>query len=658
VGLVPPGIGADNLGSMAETSTGASHPTPPTSTPASTVDELVAVLPGVVWEADGTDYRMTYVSPAARDVLGHDPAEWLSSPSFWERHLHPDDRDAAIATVEAALRRPGSVTVGYRFQAADGTYRHVRDIIRVIDHDDGHRHLVGFMLDVSDEAASDEERRMLAAIVRSAADAAFVNDLDGRYLSWNDAAERLYGWSRDEVLGRTAYELLPGDEHRNVRAWIARVAAGETVGPVDATHRGRDGRTLTLSVVAAPVRDEQGRVTALATIARDVSAERRLATERRELEGRLAQAQKLEAVGRLAGGIAHDFNNLLTAIAGYAASVATGLEGGALAEQEQILRAAERATGLTTRLLAYARPGPRTPRAVAIDDVLRDGAGLLRRLVPERIELALDLGSRSRVMADPLDIDQAVMLLVIRAADAIDGAGRVAVSTRQVDEAGTPIVRLAVVGTGVGPDEATRAQPLPPPGALSTAADPDIGLATVDAIATRLGGRVDGTGAGPGTAIELRLPVVPAEPAPLAAAAVPVMGGRESVLIVDDAPMVGLLAANLLERAGYTVRIETSPHDALAHGVDGVDVVVSDVVMPGMSGPEMMSRFGRALPVVYVSGYTDEHMPPDLELGERAAFLGKPFSRDQLLATVRRVLDGRGDSRPAGIADPLPSSPS
>ena len=603
----------------------------------------MATLPGIVWEADGTTYEMLYVSARAMDILGHDPARWVSERNFWEQHLHPNDRPAAVQAVARAVLELSSTTVEYRFQAADGTYREFRDVLRVVDHADGHRHLVGFMVDVTDEASAARQRRLLATIVESAADACYANELDGTILAWNEAAARVYGWGADEVLGRTTYELIDPGQHQYVREWLERVGRGETVGPVDSEQLGRDGRRLTLSVTAAPVRDDAGRVVAVATIARDVAAERRLAAERLALETRLAQAEKLEAIGRMAGGIAHDFNNMLTAILGYAALVATGLEGDALESQRQVLHAAERASDLTRRLLAFARPALVDARPVDVDRALREAFPMVQRLVPERIALALETGAGAFVLIDPVELEQVLLNLVVNAADAIADTGEVTVATSCVGDpaSGVASVRLRVADTGSGMDAAVRGRIFDP--FFSTKGFGDgtgLGLTTVRTIVARAGGTIElDTRPGRGTTFDVLLPAVePSAEAEEAAAPVPAAGtGR--ILVVDDSEVVGSLAARVLADAGYEVRIETRPSEVLAVGAAGIDLVVTDIVMPGMSGPQMVDRLGGGLPVVFMSGYAGDHLAAELRIGPGRLFVPKPFTAAELLAAVASALE-------------------
>jgi PAS domain S-box-containing protein len=739
---------------------------PGPSSPVTSADELVATLPGIVWEADGTTYQMLYVSPRALDILGHDPARWTREPDFWEQHMHPEDRPAAMEAVALAIAELSTTAVAYRFRAADGTYRDFRDVLRVIDHLDGHRHIVGFMVDVSDEAAAERQRRLLAAavevaresvalfrrdgvveyvnpaverstgrtaieligsrslripgddasadrrsaqaladgvpwasdivvtdrngrvhteeasvapvrdhmdrvthwvrvsrdvtaeraerqaqarlatIVESAADACYANELDGMIVAWNEAAARIYGWTAEEALGSTMYDLVDVARHPFVREWLERVGRGETMGPIDSEQLGRDGRRLTLSVTAAPVYDDAGRVVAVATIARDVAAERRLAAERLGLEARLAQAQKLEAIGRMAGSIAHDFNNMLTAILGYATLVADGLEGDALESQRQVLHAAERASDLTRRLLVFSRPTSVDARPIDADRVLGEAVQMVKRLVPERIALSFEAGADAFVLVDPVELEQLLLNLVINAVDAIADTGEICAATSRVSDPGAghaACVRLRVVDTGCGMDAVVRDRIFDP--FFSTKGFGDgtgLGLATVQSIVTRAGGTIElDTRPGRGTTFDIFLPIVEPPTRLDEVAPVELRRGTGRLLVVDDSEVVGALAARILANAGYAVRLETHQSRVLAAGAAGIDLVVTDIVMPGMSGPQMIDQLDKALPVVFVSGYAGDHLPAELRLGTGRSFVPKPFSAAQLLAAVALALETR-----------------
>jgi signal transduction histidine kinase/CheY-like chemotaxis protein len=405
---------------------------------------------------------------------------------------------------------------------------------------------------------------------------------------------------------------------------------------------------VSLSVIAAPVRDRSDRITGIATIGRDVTAERRLAAERHQLENELLQAQKLEAVGRLAGGIAHDFNNMLTAITGYAGLLASSLDEPQLSDLRQVQHAAERAADLTRRLMAFSRPKLLDPRPVDVDAVLGDAYGMVRRLVPERIDLAVDAGAGCWVLADPVEIEQVLLNLVVNAVDAIHGTGEIRVQTRHEARAHPhrpsdtwDVLVLTVSDTGSGMDDDTRARIFEPFFTTKdVGAGTGLGLATVHAIVRRSGGSIDvRTEPGKGTSFVIEIPVVAPLPTAEPVALPPPGRGSEHVLVLDDSVVVRLLAARMLEMAGYRVSVAASPEEVLEGGVEGLDAIVTDVVMPGMSGPELVTMLDVPIPVVFMSGYTAEHDPVTMSLAPRRTFIRKPFTQLDLLAAVRSVLD-------------------
>ncbi len=272
--------------------------------------ELVEGIDAVVWEAETEPFRFTFVSDHARALLGHPTEQWLADPGFWESLIHPEDRDWVVALCRRAPGDDGRA-FEYRLRAADGGTVWVRDTVRVSSGPGGTVQLRGVMVDVTARRRSDDEVRRLAAIVEATDHAVISEALDGTILSWNPGAERTFGWREAEVLGRTVFDLLPPEMHAEERELLARVAAGEPVPPFETERVDRSGRRVAVSVTVSPIRDASGAVACVATISRDV-------TEERRLQEQLRQAQKMEAVGRLAGGVAHDFNNLLTAIRGNA----------------------------------------------------------------------------------------------------------------------------------------------------------------------------------------------------------------------------------------------------------------------------------------------------------------------------------------------------
>ncbi|MBV9110945.1 MAG: PAS domain-containing protein, partial [Gemmatimonadetes bacterium] len=333
---------------------------------------LVEGLDAIVWEAEGDPLRFTFVSEHARALLGWPVEAWLSRPGFWEDLIHPEDRDWVTRLCAAATREERDHAFEYRVRAADGRTVWLRDVVRVARGADGGVHLRGVMVDATARRRREDEVRRLAAVVSAMDDAVICKAFDGTILSWNAAAERMYGWTEGEVVARSVFDLLPADAHGEERAILARVAAGERISGREMERLSRDGRRILVSLTYSPVHDAAGRVQCAAAVARDV-------TDERKLQAQLRQAQKMEAVGRLAGGVAHDFNNLLTAVKGNAGLLLADLPAASpwREEVEEIDRAAQRASDLTRQLLAFSRRQVLQPRVVDLNAVIADTRRML-----------------------------------------------------------------------------------------------------------------------------------------------------------------------------------------------------------------------------------------------------------------------------------------
>ncbi|HEX6070625.1 MAG TPA: ATP-binding protein [Longimicrobiaceae bacterium] len=528
------------------------------------------------------------------------------------------------------------------------------------------------------EEALDRVREQQEALLHSIPDPAWLKDSDRRFLAVNEATVRLLNadvsiradalpLTRESLIGRRLTDLLEPAAAERVAFHDAVVLTEgqtlrqETVG----THR--DGATRWLETVTMPARDRHGAIVGLVGVARDV-------TERKQLEARLFQSQKMEAVGRLAGGIAHDFNNVLTAIRGHAEFLLMDLPADTEARQdaEGIGQAVDRAAGLTRQLLAFSRKQLLQPRVIELNEVVTEMERMLRRLIGEDIELlnhpGPDLG---RVRADPGQIEQVILNLAVNARDAMPDGGTLLIETQNVelDSAygrGHPqvapgsYVLLAISDTGCGMDEATQAQIFEP---FFTTKEvgrgTGLGLATAYGIVQQSGGTIwVYSEVGKGTSFKIYLPRVDApQEAKTVVPARPAEGGAETLLLVEDDPAVRALAMRLLERAGYTVIEASDGAEALriaaAHaGV--IDLLLTDAVMPRLGGRELAERLLDRRPgmaVLCMSGYTDDAVLRHGIINEGAAFLEKPFTPEGLLRKVRAVLDG---AEPVPLPLPVP----
>ena len=504
------------------------------------------------------------------------------------------------------------------------------------------------------ERALREANEHLAAVIQSSPLAIYTLDPTSTVLTWNRAAEALYGWRAAEVIGRPLPTIADDpDDHGRLRD---RVLRGEALRGVEVTRRRKDGTLVNISLSVAPLHDAAGQVTGMLSLAADV-------TEMRQLEVQYRQAQKMEAVGRLAGGIAHDFNNLLTAIIGTTALVLEdrGLESRARLDIQEIEKAAKRAAGLTRQLLIFSRQQVLEPRALDLNALVGDLEKMLHRLIGEDIELrtkpAALLGA---VRADPGQMEQAIVNLVVNARDAMPKGGRLTIETADVELDRSyvaahvptrpgPYVLLAISDTGVGMDGATKARLFEP---FFTTKDPGrgtgLGLATVYGIVKQSGGYIWAySELGHGTTFKIYLPRVAQTPeAPESTTSPPTPArGSETLLVVEDQEEVRKLTKRVLEAQGYTVLAAGNGFEALEmverHPTQ-IHLMITDVVMPGMNGRELAQRACARrsdLKVLYVSGYTGEAVLQHRLLEPGVAFLQKPFTPDVLARKTREVLD-------------------
>jgi PAS domain S-box-containing protein len=546
----------------------------------------------------------------------------------------------------------------YRIATRDGEEKWISDAsVEIVDEEGTPMGSIGILQDVTERRNIERELERLAAILEATTDAVGMADPRGRMLYLNRAGRTLLGIGEHEVLSdaRTRDFYAPSVvEH--VLGEGVETAIREGVWTAETLLRSRDGREIPVSQVVIAHKRPDGSVAFFSTIARDVS-------ERKELEAQLRQAQKLEAVGRLAGGVAHDFNNLLTAIGGYSMLLLERLEhGNPLREQvEEIAKAGQLGAALTQQLLVFSRRQVLSPRVLDLNAVVIDVQTLLRRLIREDIELVTRLAQEPlRVSADPGQLSQVLVNLVVNAEDAMSAGGRLAIETACADldeeyvrghvvaRAG-PYARLTVTDTGAGMDEETRSQMFEPffttkPRGKGTG----LGLATVFGIVEQSGGHIFVySEPGQGTSVKVYLPRVDDVALPTGTAAdEDALAGTEVVLLVEDEPAVRSFARDVLRTRGYTVVEAADGEEALKLVADWegpLDVLVTDLVMPGMSGRELAERVSENFPelrVLFISGYTEDAIFRFGALAPGQAFLQKPFTPRILAREVRGVLDG------------------
>ena len=471
-----------------------------------------------------------------------------------------------------------------------------------------------------------------------------------RFVEVNDAAIEHYGYSREEFRGMRITDLHPSQEVPLVEEAVATPKDGiRRFGTW--VHRTKDGRLINVDVAAHDLefRGRRGRL----VVAHDI-------TQQQELQVQLQQSQKMDAIGRLAGGVAHDFNNLLGVIIGYGERLLRRLPSPDRREINEVLKAAEHAASLTRQLLAFSRRQVLKPRVLDLNAVVGEMDGMLRRIIGEDIDLVTVLqDGLGQVKADPGQIQQVVMNLAVNARDAMPKGGRLTIETgnAELDESYTSAhlavrpgrhVMLAVTDSGMGMDAATQARIFEPFFTTKEAGKgTGLGLSTVFGIVKQSEGNV-WVYSEPqrGTTFKIYLPrvdeVVEEQPAQEAETAA---GGSETILLVEDSDSLRELGREILEEHGYKV-IEASSGaaalEALARHTGSLDLILTDLVMSGMSGRELADQVTRLRPgtkVIFMSGYTDDALGHHGVLETGTAFVEKPFTIDGLLRKVRDVLD-------------------
>jgi PAS domain S-box-containing protein len=562
--------------------------------------------------------------------------------------LHRHDRAArASAMFATALIVFGSIAAILMVGIASGMVG--RDLRRRVETEEELREARDRL-----EERVRERTAELEAVIETSPLAISAIDPRGNIVMWNRAAEKTFGYTRDEMVGKP-YRPADAEDQRRYSEAMAQVNAGVPVVGYEIRGRRKDGTLLDVSIYSAPMRGANGQKLGVLAVIADL-------TEQKRLQDRLRQSQKMEAVGKLAGGIAHDFNNLLTAITGYTDLLYLRLPGDiGKRELSEIRKASDRAASLTRQLLAFSRQQVLQPKIINVNDVVGNLSAMLTRLIGEDIELIASLGERiGPVKADPFQLEQVLMNLAVNARDAMPRGGKLTIETANVTldrhyTQGHPDVKpgeyvmIAVSDTGTGMDSETRARIFEP---FFTTKEmgkgTGLGLSTVYGIVKQSQGHMwVYSEPGQGATFKVYLPhhldpeeVQPAPPPPRV-----VPRGWETILAVEDEESLLNLVAEILGDAGYSVIAAHGPKEALrlmADHREPIHLLLTDVVMPGMSGRALADEVVGKRPgirVLYMSGYTDNAIVHHGVLDAGVTYIQKPFTPDALIKMVREVLD-------------------
>jgi two-component system, cell cycle sensor histidine kinase and response regulator CckA len=608
------------------------------------------------------DGRFVYCSPSCESLTGYTPDEFVANPNLLTRIVHVDD----LEVLQQHTREPGNKTcnLDFRIIARNGQIRWIGHVCTPVFSDVGkylgHR---ASNRDITNSKNAEKAMQRLVTAVEQAAEGIVITDLQGNMQYVNPAFCRMTGYLPEEVTGKNTRLLKSGKQDRNLYKNLWKTINNGGIWTGKLVNRKKDGTFYTEEITISPIIDGSGQITNFVALKKDVSQE--LA-----LENQLLHAQKMEAVGRLAGGVAHDFNNLTTVMMGYSEILLESLDGNEnlQADVQEIKKATERASSLTRQLLAFSRKQIIQPQVLSLNIIVSEMSKMLKRLIGEDIELILEAGNGLwPIKADPGQIEQIIVNLVVNARDAMPKGGKLAIKTSNISRSEladtikvtigeSDSIMLEVTDNGDGISDDIKAHIFEP---FFTTKElgkgTGLGLATVYGIVEQNGGAIEvDSKQGIGTTFRIYWPklerlsqAVPNRDKPVNA-----VGGIETILIVEDETSVRELIRRMLEELGYkTITAENPQHaiDICGQFGDKINMLLTDVVMPEMNGEELSREVRKLIPntpVLFISGYTDSKFIKYETLESLGGFLQKPFNKESLAQKIRAQLEKKTGQAP------------
>ncbi len=616
---------------------------------------LVAATSAIVWH-----------TPASGEFEEEQPG-WatFTGQSFeqyggwgWLNAVHPEDRETTARVWKVAYTGRTVYLVEHRLRRASGEYRHMTvKAIPLLDPSGATREWVGLHVDVTDQKRAEELLHLRDRAIQAVKQGILITDpnqADNPIIYASPGFLQMTGYSAEEVVGRNCRFLQGVDTSAVTVARVREAVRDQRPCTEELLNYRKDGTSFWNELSLAPVTAEGSTVTHFVGVQTDV-------TERRRLEDQFRQSQKMDAIGQLAGGVAHDFNNLLTIINGYGNMISEEVPENSPVRQfaQEICYAGERAASLTRQLLAFSRKQVLEPKVLSLNTIVADTERMLRRLIGEDIAIVVVAApALGQVKADPGQIEQVILNLAINARDAMPQGGRLTIETANTELSGTytqafpelkpgPYVMIAFTDTGTGMDEVTKARIFEP---FFTTKEPGkgtgLGLATVFGIIKQSTGHVAvSSEVGLGTTFKIYLPRIhELDPASARISRQAADQGTETILLAEDEPALRALARHVLKLHGYTVLEAGSGEKSLRIAEEHpgtIHLLVTDVVMPGMSGRQLAERLAVVRPsmkVLYLSGYTDDAVVRHGVMQAETAFLQKPFTPVALAQKVWEVL--------------------
>ncbi len=520
---------------------------------------------------------------------------------------------------------------------------------------DNLEYVLCFARDISDRHRSEDENSRLAIAVEQATESIMITDIESKILYVNPAFEKVSGYGKEEVIGQTPRFLQSGKQDKAFYRELSTTIMSGKSWSGHFSNRRKDGSLFEEEATITPIKDKKGQIINFVAVKRDV-------THEADLEKQFYHAQKMDAIGRLAGGVAHDFNNLLTIINGYCELMMKSIKPSdpLLGHVQQIIKAVKRASTHTKQLLAFSRRQPMEQKVLDLNATLMDMVSVLKRLVTENIELITHFKENiGNIKADPAEVEQIIVNLVVNARDAMPRGGKLVIETsavsidekyckNHIDAKPGKYVLLTLQDTGIGMSEEVKSRIFEP---FYTTKDhgTGLGLSTVFGIVRQSKGHMECySEEGKGTLFKVFLPQVTeaAEEVDMRTVYDALPRGEETILLVEDEEDVRVLTSRMLQIQGYQVIEAALAGEAIIaveRNTNGIDLLLTDVVMPQMGGAELAERLRKANPklkVLYMSGYANDVLMAQGNVdGDSAAFIAKPFTLESITRKVREVLD-------------------
>jgi two-component system, cell cycle sensor histidine kinase and response regulator CckA len=600
-------------------------------------------------------------------LLDYQHSELGDTADWWYERIHPDDRERVVESIDSAVSQGDTNwSQEYQFRLADGSYASMEDRAWIVRDQEGHPvRLVGAMSEVIQERRGEQD---LEEVLDALPLGIWILDREGWIVLANAASREIWGEtpaSSQELRARQAWWTANGQPVQ-AQEWgaVRALQRGESVMNEEVVIQSSDGTLKTILNSAIPLRDPGGEITGAISFAQDVTEKKAREAAELQRQDQLQQTQKMDAIGRLASGIAHDFNNLLTGILSYSDLILQELRpyDPIRADVEQIRDAGQRAAGLTRQLLAFSRRQLLQPRVVSLNATVRDLEPMLARLLGTGVTLETELDPHlGNVLVDPAQVEQALVNLVVNAREAMPTGGRLRLMTanvqsdpghgqRENDSQQAAYVSITVSDTGVGIDAAAQTRIFEPFFTTKPSArGRGLGLSSVHGIVEQSGGYITvASMPGQGASFTIYLPRYwgPEQAVGTADQRMPEVG-TETLLLVEDEAAVRASVRRLLEWHGYTVLEAQNGADALRiyeANESGIDLVLTDMIMPEMGGQELIERLRARRPnlrVLFMSGYTDRVFTQNGAMPPGTGFVEKPFTVETLMRRLREVLDAK-----------------